>query len=153
MINKEGLPPLRGWAPGFGHVLRNRGLPDINAELEQLAHQPFATRALLALQSLALGSIFLGIGVFTSSLFSASHPNLAQLYHPPPLFSRLPVPAAYVCGIVTSTSATGWQRAIDPQTGTTTNSSLQFAHRVGAGVKITDLLILELQMPALEPAG
>ena len=37
MINEEGLPALRGWAPGLRHVLRNRGLPDINAELEQLA--------------------------------------------------------------------------------------------------------------------
>jgi len=37
MIDKEGLPPLGGWAPGLRHVLRNRSLPDIDAELEQLA--------------------------------------------------------------------------------------------------------------------
>ena len=37
MINEEGLPALRGWGPGLGHVLCNRGVPDIDAELEQLA--------------------------------------------------------------------------------------------------------------------
>src|SRR6478736_586855 len=34
MIDKEGLPPLGGWAPSLRHVLRNGGLPEIDAELE-----------------------------------------------------------------------------------------------------------------------
>ena len=37
MIDKEGPPALRGWAPDLGHVLRDRGLPDIDAKLEQFA--------------------------------------------------------------------------------------------------------------------
>jgi len=37
MIDEEGFPALRGWAPRLGHVLRDRGLPDIDAELEQFA--------------------------------------------------------------------------------------------------------------------
>ncbi|HEY1747817.1 MAG TPA: hypothetical protein VGG11_13780 [Xanthobacteraceae bacterium] len=52
--------------------------------------------------------------------------------------------AEYVCGIVSGTSVTNMQRGIDPQTGTTTNSSLQFTHRVGADVKITDFPVLQI---------
>ena len=37
MIVKEGLPALRRWAPPLRHVLCHRGLPDIDAELEQFA--------------------------------------------------------------------------------------------------------------------
>src|SRR3954469_361659 len=43
--------------------------------------------------------------------------------------------AEYICGTISGTSVTGLTRGIDPQTGTTTNSALQFAHRVGANVK------------------
>jgi hypothetical protein len=37
MIAKEGLPALRQWPPFPGHVFCNRGLADIDPELEQFA--------------------------------------------------------------------------------------------------------------------
>ena len=40
MISKEGLPALRRRPPSPRHVLCDRGLSDINAELEQLAVYP-----------------------------------------------------------------------------------------------------------------
>ena len=40
MIAKEGLPALRRWSPSPRHVFRNRGLSDIDAELEQFAVYP-----------------------------------------------------------------------------------------------------------------
>jgi hypothetical protein len=33
---------------------------------------------------------------------------------------------------------------VDPSTGTTSNSALKFAHRVGANVKITDFPVLQI---------
>src|SRR5436853_4631263 len=50
----------------------------------------------------------------------------------------------YVCGTVSGTSVTSLTRGIDPLTGTTTNSTLKFAHRVGANVKITDFPLIEI---------
>lgn len=52
--------------------------------------------------------------------------------------------AEYICGTVSGTSVTGLTRGIDPSTGTTSNSALRFAHRVGADVKITDFPLLEI---------
>jgi hypothetical protein len=52
--------------------------------------------------------------------------------------------AEYVCGTVSGTSVTSLTRGIDPSTGTTTNSTLKFAHRVGANVKITDFPVLQI---------
>lgn len=52
--------------------------------------------------------------------------------------------AEYVCGTVSGTSVTGLTRGIDPSTGTTSNSALKFAHRVGADVKITDFPLLQI---------
>jgi hypothetical protein len=37
MIAKEGLPTLRRWPPSPGHVFCNRGLADVDPELEQFA--------------------------------------------------------------------------------------------------------------------
>jgi hypothetical protein len=52
--------------------------------------------------------------------------------------------AEYICGAVAGTSVTGLTRGIDPSTGTSSNSALQFAHRVGANVKITDFPVLQI---------
>jgi hypothetical protein len=51
--------------------------------------------------------------------------------------------AEYVCGTVSGTTVSSLERGLDPLNGTSTNSSLQFAHRVGADVKITDFPLLE----------
>src|SRR3954454_15093087 len=37
MVQEERSPALRGWAPMSGHVLGNRSLADIDAELEELS--------------------------------------------------------------------------------------------------------------------
>jgi hypothetical protein len=52
--------------------------------------------------------------------------------------------AEYVCGTVSGTSVTSLTRGIDPATGTSSNSALKFAHRVGADVKITDFPLLQI---------
>lgn len=52
--------------------------------------------------------------------------------------------AEYLCGTVSGTSVTSLTRGIDPLTGTSSNSSLKFAHRVGANVKITDFPLLQI---------
>jgi hypothetical protein len=52
--------------------------------------------------------------------------------------------AEFICGTISGTSVTGLTRGVDPQTGTTTNSTLKFAHRVGANVKITDFPVLQI---------
>jgi hypothetical protein len=54
--------------------------------------------------------------------------------------------AEFVCGTVSGTTVSSLERGIDPSTGTTTNSTLKFTHRLGANVKITDFpLILRLR--------
>jgi hypothetical protein len=52
--------------------------------------------------------------------------------------------AEFICGFVSGTSVTSLTRGISPATGTTTASSLQFAHRRGASVKITDFPVLQI---------
>lgn len=52
--------------------------------------------------------------------------------------------AEYICGSVSGTSVTSLTRGIDPATGTSSNSALKFAHRVGADVKITDFPLLQI---------
>lgn len=52
--------------------------------------------------------------------------------------------AEFVCGTVSGTSVTSMTRGISPSTGTTTVASLQFAHRRGASVKITDFPVLQI---------
>jgi hypothetical protein len=52
--------------------------------------------------------------------------------------------AEYICGTISGTSVTGLTRGINPSTGTTTNSALKFAHRVGSDVKITDFPVLQI---------
>jgi hypothetical protein len=37
MVQEERSPALRRWAPMSGHVLGNRSLADIDAELEELS--------------------------------------------------------------------------------------------------------------------
>jgi len=52
--------------------------------------------------------------------------------------------AETTCGTVSSTSVTGLSRGISQANGTTTVAALQFAHRRGANVKITDFPIIQL---------
>jgi hypothetical protein len=52
--------------------------------------------------------------------------------------------AEYVCGTVSGTSVTSLTRGVDPSTGTSSNSALKFAHRVGANIKITDFPLLQI---------
>lgn len=52
--------------------------------------------------------------------------------------------AEYVCGTIgAGRTVSGLERGIDPHTGTTTNDTLKFAHRVGANVKITDFPLIQ----------
>jgi hypothetical protein len=37
MVTQEGAPPWGGWAASLDHILRDAGLSDLKAELEQLA--------------------------------------------------------------------------------------------------------------------
>lgn len=48
-----------------------------------------------------------------------------------------------VCGTVSGTTVSSLVRGIDPITATTTNATLQFAHRRGAQVKITDFPLIQ----------
>ncbi|TCU78872.1 hypothetical protein EDE08_101654 [Bradyrhizobium sp. R2.2-H] len=52
--------------------------------------------------------------------------------------------AEYMCGTVSGTSVSSLTRGLDPATGTSSNSALKFAHRVGANVKITDFPVLQI---------
>lgn len=52
--------------------------------------------------------------------------------------------AEFLCGTASSTSVTSITRGIDPLTGTTSVAALKFAHRRGAGIKITDYPILTI---------
>lgn len=51
--------------------------------------------------------------------------------------------AEYVCGTASSTSVTGLERGISPADGVTQVASLQFSHRRGASVKITDFPLIQ----------
>lgn len=50
--------------------------------------------------------------------------------------------AEYVCGTISGTTVSSLERGVDPLTGTTTNSTVKFAHRVGANIKITDFPLI-----------
>lgn len=50
----------------------------------------------------------------------------------------------YACGTTAGTAVTSLVRGIDPLTGTTTVAALEFAHRRGASVKITDYPVLTI---------
>jgi hypothetical protein len=50
----------------------------------------------------------------------------------------------YICGTVSGTAVTSMSRGISPLTGTTTVAALQFAHRRGANVKITDFPLIQI---------
>lgn len=52
--------------------------------------------------------------------------------------------AEYACGTVAGTAVTGLTRGIDPITGTTAVVALQFAHRRGADVRVTDFPVLTI---------
>ena len=41
MVSEERLPTLRRWPASFGHVLGNRGLRDLKAELQEFAVNPW----------------------------------------------------------------------------------------------------------------
>jgi hypothetical protein len=49
----------------------------------------------------------------------------------------------YVCGTISGATVSSLERGIDPLTGTTTNATLKFAHRVGANVKITEFPLIQ----------
>lgn len=51
--------------------------------------------------------------------------------------------AEFVCGTVATTTVTGLTRGISPADGITEDTDLQFSHRRGANVKITDFPILQ----------
>lgn len=52
--------------------------------------------------------------------------------------------AETICGTVSGTSVTGLTRGLSQATGTTTVSALQFSHRRGANVKITDFPVIQI---------
>ncbi len=52
--------------------------------------------------------------------------------------------AETVCGTVSGTTVSSLTRGISQSTGTTTVSALQFAHRRGANVKITDFPLIQI---------
>lgn len=52
--------------------------------------------------------------------------------------------AEFVCGTVSGTTVSSLTRGVDPVTATTTNATLQFAHRRGANVKITDFPLVQI---------
>lgn len=52
--------------------------------------------------------------------------------------------AEFVCGTASGTAVTNVTRGISPSDGTSAVSALQFAHRRGASVKITDFPIIQL---------
>lgn len=52
--------------------------------------------------------------------------------------------AETVCGTVADTAVTSMTRGISQSTGTTTVSALQFSHRRGANVKITDFPLIQI---------
>jgi hypothetical protein len=49
----------------------------------------------------------------------------------------------YVCGTVSGTTMSSLTRGIVPVTATTTNATVQYAHRKGVNVKITDFPIIQ----------
>jgi hypothetical protein len=49
----------------------------------------------------------------------------------------------YICGTISGTTVSSLERGIDPLTATTTNSTLKYAHRVGANVKVTDFPLIQ----------
>lgn len=52
--------------------------------------------------------------------------------------------AEYACGTVSGTAVTNMMRGIDLLTATTTNVSLEFPHRRGASITITDFPVLQI---------
>ena len=50
----------------------------------------------------------------------------------------------FVCGTISGTTVSGMKRGIDPLSGTSTNATLQFAHRRGASVKVTDFPLIQV---------
>jgi hypothetical protein len=52
--------------------------------------------------------------------------------------------AEFACGTVSGTTVSGLKRGIDPLSGTSTNATLQFAHRRGASVKVTDFPLIQV---------
>ncbi len=51
--------------------------------------------------------------------------------------------AEFVCGTASSTSVTGLERGLSPADGITEDTDLQFSHRRGASVKITDFPLIQ----------
>jgi hypothetical protein len=49
----------------------------------------------------------------------------------------------FVCGTISGTTVSSLERGIDPLTATSSNSTLKFAHRVGANVKVTDFPLIQ----------
>lgn len=57
--------------------------------------------------------------------------------------------AETICGTVSATTVSSLTRGVSQATGTTTVSALQFAHRRGANVKITDFPVLQIMKAQL----
>lgn len=49
----------------------------------------------------------------------------------------------FICGTVSGTTVSALERGISFDTGTTSTTSLQYAHRVGANVKVTDYPLIQ----------
>lgn len=102
-------------------------LPSGVAVFETALQSPItstATSMTLAANAVSGGSVLSGYNCFTIDEGSSQ--------------------AEYVCGTVSGTNVTGLTRGIDPITATTTNATLQFAHRRGADVKVTDYPLIQI---------
>lgn len=102
-------------------------LPSGVAVFETALQSPItssATTMTLAANAVSGGSVLSGFNCFTIDEGSSQ--------------------AEYVCGTVSGTTVSAMTRGIDPITATTTNATLQFAHRRGADVKITDYPLIQI---------
>jgi len=52
--------------------------------------------------------------------------------------------AEFVCGTVSGTTVSSLTRGVSPSTGTSTVAALQFSHRRGASVKVTDFPVIQI---------
>jgi hypothetical protein len=108
-------------APGMGTAL-----PSGTAIFETSLASPItesATSMTLAANSIRGGGSLSGYECFTIDEGSAQ--------------------AEFVCGTVSGTSVTNLERGISPADGITEDPDLQFSHRRGASVKITDFPLLQ----------
>lgn len=109
------------------HVIFGATLPQGAAVFETSLQSPItsaATSMTLTANSVRGGSALSGYNCFTVDEGSAQ--------------------AEYICGTVSGTTVSSLTRGVDPLTATTTTTSLKFAHRRGANVKITNFPLLQI---------